>query len=106
MIASIWRGVTQASLAERYLEYLNQCVIPHYQADPGNLGIFILRDVQGELAHFLILSFWESTEALIRFAGQDCEYAMQHPEDEEYLLAFESVINKYQVVSVGDRAIE
>jgi heme-degrading monooxygenase HmoA len=103
MIASIWRGVTQASLAERYLEYLNQCVVPHHQSDSGNQGIFVLRDIQGELAHFLILAFWESKEALIEFAGEGFEYAIQHPEDEEYLLAFESVISQYQVVSVGDR---
>lgn len=103
MIASIWRGVTQSSQAERYLEYLNQCVIPHYQAVPRNQGVFILRDIQGELAYFLILAFWESTEALIEFAGEGFEYAIQHPEDEEHLLAFESVISQYQVVSVGDR---
>jgi heme-degrading monooxygenase HmoA len=103
MIASIWRGVTQSSLAERYLEYLNQCVVPRLQTAPGNQGIFVLRDIQGELAYFLILAFWESTEALIEFAGEGFEYAIQHPEDEEYLLAFESVISQYQVVSVGDR---
>lgn len=104
MIACIFRGVTQVSQSERYLEYLNQSVIPHYQADAGNRGVFVLRDFQGELAHFLLLSFWESTEALIKFAGHDFEIANQHAEGEEYLISYESMIKKYQVVSVGDRS--
>jgi heme-degrading monooxygenase HmoA len=102
MIACIWRGITQASQAERYLDYLNGNVIPTYQADAGNKGIFVLKDIQGELAHFLLLSFWDSKEALINFAGQDSEILNQSPESEEYLIAYESMIKKYQVVSLWD----
>ncbi len=103
MIACIWRSITQASQAESYLEYLNGKVVPNYQADDGNQGVFVLRDIQGELAHFLLLSFWDSKEALINFAGQDFGIVNQPPESDEYLIAYESTIKKYQVVSLEDR---
>lgn len=102
MIACIWRGVTQVPQSERYLEYLNQGLVPRYQADVGNQGVFVLREIRGELVHFLILSFWESKEALNKFADQDYEIAYHPPEVEKYLIAYESMIKKYQVVSIGE----
>lgn len=102
MIASIWHCVTHVLQSERYLEYLNQSVVPHYQTEVGNQGVFVLRDIRGELAHYLILSFWESKDALNKFAMQDCEIVYHPPEVEEYLIAYESLIKKYQVMCAKD----
>ena len=60
MIARVWRGITPIGKADQYLEYLNQTVVPGYQAAGGNEGFFIFREVQGELAYFLLLSLWSS----------------------------------------------
>jgi len=42
------------------------------------------------LKQFVTLSFWESRDAIVAFAGTDIEAAKYYPEDEKYLLEFES----------------
>jgi heme-degrading monooxygenase HmoA len=80
MLARIWHGVTLAEKADEYLDYLNQTGIPDYRATPGNRGAFVLRHFDGERAHFLTISLWDSLESIKRFAGEDYERAVQHYE--------------------------
>ncbi|HEX2991238.1 MAG TPA: hypothetical protein VHO49_11200 [Anaerolineales bacterium] len=98
MIARIWHGITPASKADEYLEFLQQTGVRDYQATKGNLGVHILRRIDGDQAHFLILTFWDSVESIKRFAGEDYEKARYYPEDEEYLLEFEETVTHYERV--------
>lgn len=100
MIACVWRGMTQSSSAENYLDYLMRNVVPAYRSAAGNRGVFILNDVYEDLAYFLLLSFWESDKAFVNFAGQDLENSLLRPERGDYLLAYESTTKKYQVASL------
>jgi heme-degrading monooxygenase HmoA len=99
MIARIWHGVTAAAKSEEYLDYLNETGVPDYRATEGNLGVYVLRRVEGERAHFLTLSFWESIEAIKGFAGPDPERARYYPEDEEFLVDFEPTVGHYEVLT-------
>lgn len=103
MIARIWRGVTLASKADNYFEFLSRTVIPNHQAAGGNRGIFVLRDIHGDMAHFLLISLWSSHEALTEFAGPDMEIAKQDPEEKNFLIAFESIVKHYEVISEFDQ---
>jgi len=97
MIARIWHGVTPASKADEYLDFLRERAVPDYQSIKGNRGAYILRRVEGEVSHFLALTFWESVEAIQRFAGSDIERAKYYPEDEAFLLEFEPTVTHYEV---------
>lgn len=99
MIARIWHGVTTSSKAEQYLDYLNETGIPDYRATEGNQGVYVLRRIEGNHAHFLLLTLWESLDAIKRFAGSDFEKARYYPEDDEYLLEREPAVAHYQVVA-------
>jgi hypothetical protein len=57
MIARIWHGKTNASVADTYLEYLFKSGLPAYRATPGNKGAWVLRRLEGDVAHFITLSF-------------------------------------------------
>jgi heme-degrading monooxygenase HmoA len=96
MIARIWHGETAAEKAEEYLDYLNRTGIPGYRATPGNRGAFVLRRVEGDRAHFLTLSLWDSLESIKEFAGEDYERARYYPEDEKFLLEFEPTVQHYE----------
>jgi hypothetical protein len=43
------------------------------------------------------LTFWESRDAIKVFAGDAIETARYFPEDEKYLLEFESTVTHYDV---------
>ena len=99
MIARIWHGRTKASDADRYRDFLIERAIPDYKSIEGNQGVHILRRIQGSEANFLTLTFWESTETIKRFAGEDIEKAKYYPEDKEFLLEFEPAVAHYEVCS-------
>ena len=98
MIARIWHGVTPASKADEYVEYVNRTGIRDYQAVEGNLGVHFLRRIDGGEAHFLTVTFWDSVESIKKFAGEEYEKARYYPEDTEYLLGFEEQVTHYEVM--------
>ncbi len=99
MIARIWHGVTPLEKAEEYVAYLNRTGMPDYRATQGNLGAYLLMRREGNQAHFLTLTFWDSEESIRRFAGEDIEKARYYPEDAEFLLEMEPQVTHYEVAS-------
>ncbi|MBV9279909.1 MAG: antibiotic biosynthesis monooxygenase [Chloroflexi bacterium] len=98
MIARIWRGMTPAEKADAYLEYLEATGLKDYRATEGNRGVRVLRRVDGGQAEFLLISLWDSFEAIHRFAGDDIETAVYYPEDREYLLELEPAVRHYDLL--------
>ncbi|MFH5801492.1 antibiotic biosynthesis monooxygenase family protein [Haladaptatus sp. CMAA 1911] len=99
MIVRLWHGKTPAAKANRYLDFLKRRAIPDYESVDGNRGAYVLRRFDGDEAHFLTLSFWESEAAIERFVGPDIETATYYPEDDEYLLEFEPTVRHYELYS-------
>ena len=111
MIARLWRGVTRAKDHETYLDYLKRTGVPEILKTAGNLGIHLLHRVDGDQAEFLFISFWDSFEAIRRFAGADAETAVYYPEDRTYLLELTPKVihyemEKFHVASAAGAGIE
>lgn len=98
MIARAWHGVTDAAKSDVYLEYLNRTGIPDYRATKGNQGVLVLRKVEGQKAHFLLFSFWETEDAIRAFAGDDLTKARYYPEDKEFILELEPTVEHYEIL--------
>jgi heme-degrading monooxygenase HmoA len=103
MIARTWHGRVPASKADAYYRYLLRTGVPDLQATPGNRGVFVFRRLEGEEAHFLLTSLWESLEAVRGFAGDDIELARYYPEDRKYLLELEPRVSHYDVLLAPTR---
>ena len=103
MIARYWHGVTPASRSETYLDYLNATGVPDLKNTEGNRGVYVLRRIEGDQAHFLVVSLWESRGVIEKFAGADIERARYYPEDAAFLLELEPNVIHYEVV-VDSRA--
>jgi heme-degrading monooxygenase HmoA len=98
MIARIWHGKTTTTQADDYLPYFKVTGLKDYQETAGNLGVIMLRRDDPQQADILILTLWESTEAIARFAGQDMEKARYYPEDSQYFSEREPGVLHYEVV--------
>ncbi len=48
-------------------------------------------------AEFVMMSFWESREAIEGFAGQDVEKAVFYPDDDQFLIKRDLTMQHYQV---------
>jgi heme-degrading monooxygenase HmoA len=102
MIARIWRGMTRADQAGAYYEYLERTGLKAYRATPGNRGVWVLRQLRGDTATFLLISLWDSIEAIRAFAGDDIETAVYYPEDRAFLLELEPTVAHYDVLAPAD----
>jgi hypothetical protein len=60
--------------------------------------VYTLRRIDGETAHFLMLSLWDSVASIKTFAGNDYEKARYYPEDRDFLLEFEEHVTHYEVM--------
>ena len=98
MIARTWHGAVRAPDADTYHRYLLESGVPSLRATPGNRGVYVLRRIDGSEAHFLLISLWESLEAIRAFAGDDLERARYYPEDRRYLLELEPRVTHYEVL--------
>jgi heme-degrading monooxygenase HmoA len=97
MIARIWRGWTSADDASAYIEYLQQTGIAAYRGTPGNRGAWILHRRVGDRTEFITLSFWDSLDAVRRFAGPDVDEAVFYPEDDRFLVDREERVQHLEI---------
>lgn len=98
MIVRMWHGRVPADKTKAYREFLNARAIPDYRSVTGNISVHILERTEGDVAHFITLTFWESLESIKAFAGDDVEVAKYYPEDKDFLLEFEPHVVHYEVV--------
>jgi heme-degrading monooxygenase HmoA len=95
----MWHGRTPRSKADAYAKFLEDKAIPDYQSVPGNLSVSILRRDEGDVSHFLTVTTWKSEQAIRAFAGSDILKAKYYPEDADFLLEFEPIVQHYEVLA-------
>ena len=98
MIARTWHGAVPEDQADAYHEVLLRTGVADYKSTLGNQGVYVMRRVTDGLAHFLVLTFWDSWDAIRAFAGDDPEHARYYDEDKAYLVELESHVTHYEVL--------
>jgi len=104
MIARTWKGATRAEDADRYLDYLHATGLRSFRDTPGNRGAFVLRRLLGPRAEFLVISLWDSPDAVRRFAGDQPERAVFYPDDAAFLVARDEHVDHYELVYADEQA--
>ena len=103
MICRIWHGRTSRHNADAYARFLEERAIPDYRSVAGNLSVHVLRREEGEVTHFLTMTFWESEAAIRGFAGDDLLTAKYYPEDRDFLLEFEPQVQHFEVSAAAHK---
>jgi heme-degrading monooxygenase HmoA len=99
MIARVWRGTVRPDQGDAYAAYLDATGVRDCRATSGNQGVLVLRQDAPARTEFVFISFWESMDAIRRFAGDDVERARYYPEDREFLLRLEPTVTHYTVAA-------
>jgi len=95
MIARLWRGVAgSAAGADAYQRHVTTRVLPSLSALAGHCGARVLRRDE----EFLVVTFWESMDAVREFAGADPERAVVEPEARAVLREYDERVSHYEVV--------
>jgi hypothetical protein len=83
-IARIWRGRTAAAKADAYAEYLYEHGIRPLEEKA--LAVTLFREDRAGESEFVTISYWESVEAMGRFAGKDPRRIHHLERDPEFLI--------------------
>jgi hypothetical protein len=83
-IARIWRGRTTRERADEYEAYNYEVGIKPLIEKA--LGVQCFREDGDDETEFVTISYWESIEAMSRFAGSDPTRIHHLPRDPEFLL--------------------
>ncbi len=102
MIARRWRGRIRAQDAEAYRQVVIDTGIRDIRRTEGNVAAHLLQRTENGETEFVLITLWESWEAIRRFVGDDVERAVYYPEDDQYLLEKEPTVTHYEVDSWHD----
>jgi heme-degrading monooxygenase HmoA len=97
MIARHWRGWTKAEDADGYERFLQDKVLVGLAAVEGYKGGYVLRKDEADEAEFVVVNFFESLEAVKRFAGPEHTTAVFEPEAKRFLSRIEPLASHYEV---------
>lgn len=103
MITRVWRGRTRAADAEGYERFLKEMAYPDYGEVPGNRGWILLRRRVADIVEFMLVSFWDSMEALKEYTRGDPERPKYYHEDRAALMELPEQVEHYQIVDLQPR---
>lgn len=96
-IARIWRGRTTSAMADEYAQYLYE-----HGFEPlveKALAVQMFREDRESESEFVTISYWESVEAMSRFAGDDPRRIHHLPRDPEYLIELPESVQVLDIVA-------
>jgi heme-degrading monooxygenase HmoA len=102
MLIRAWRGYAAVTEAQAYPRHLLHSVRPQLEQLAGFRGLYLLRRRSADEIEFLVLTLWDSMEAVRAFAGEKPELAVVEPEARAALLRFDSTVIHYDVVAGPD----
>lgn len=98
MISRQWRGLAKQSQADKYIEHLRHETFPKLEEIPGFVNASIHRRTVPGGVEFLIVTIWESIDAIKGFAGTDVETAVVPPSVQEMMVEYDNRVRHYQIV--------
>jgi hypothetical protein len=100
-IARIWRGRTTRQKADAYAAYLYEHGIRPLEQKA--LGVQMMREDREAESEFVTISYWESVEAMSRFAGSDPTRIHHLDRDAEFLIELPKAVQILQLVATHGR---
>jgi heme-degrading monooxygenase HmoA len=101
MIARHWRGLVASPDADAYIDHLQTETFPHLATLAGFISGSILKREIGQGTEFVIVTVWESLQAIARFAGQDPEAAVVPEKVRPWMIEYDRRARHYDVVTKG-----
>ena len=99
MVVRAWRGYGAVAEAQAYPKHLLQTVRPKLEEIDGFRGLYLLRHRDAEQIEYLVLTLWDSMDAVRSFAGDQPEVAVMEPEARAVLVRFDDTVRHYEVLA-------
>lgn len=98
MISRHWRGVAKPDCADAYVQHLLDETFPALRKLPGFIDAAIHRRVVPEGVEFLVVSHWDSLDAIRGFAGNDIEAAVVPARVQAMMVDYDRDVRHYEAL--------
>ena len=98
MVARYWSARTTHEHALQYSAHLERHVLPALRALAGYAGAKLLQRTTGTGVEVVVVTWWESLDAIRAFAGDDLETAVVADAAAALLTDFDRRVRHYDVV--------
>ncbi len=97
MIARIWSAQATRQQAPAYAAHFRSHVLPQLMALDGYVGATLLERAVDHSIEIMVITYWNSMDAVGRFAGDDPERAVVADEAAAVLTGFDERVRHYEV---------
>ena len=97
MIVRTWVAFAKPGNARAYREHLKGAILPQLRKLDGFLGLSVCEAEQGDRVEILVVSRWQSLDAIKAFAGPKPERAVVDPGAKTILSEFDDFATHYDV---------
>lgn len=102
MVAREWRAVATPAGADAYAEYFRTRLLPALTVLPGFVELVLLRRLRDDgVTDVVVLSIWDSMEAMRGFAGDDVSRAVVEPDAARLLSGFDESVRLFEVAGTS-----
>jgi heme-degrading monooxygenase HmoA len=98
MIARMWRGYAISEKADDYVKHLQQAVVPELRQIDGFRGVYLLRRDSSDDVEFVVLTLWESMDAIRKFAGKNPEVAVVAPAAQALFRKYDAMVKHFDII--------
>ena len=103
MISRNWRALARPGEAEHYIRHLTDETFPKLSGLTGFIKASVLIRELERGTEFLIVTEWQSLDAIKGFAGDDPEAAVVPAVVQAMMLEYDSRVRHYEVAKVHGR---
>jgi heme-degrading monooxygenase HmoA len=104
MISRHWRGLVKTEDADNYVRHLQNDTFPLLSQIPGFVSASILRRTIASGVEFLIVTMWQSMDAIRQFTGESEGVAVVPPVAQAMMLEYDTTVVHYDVVGAHGSA--
>ena len=98
VISRQWRSLAHPNQAQNYVKHLRTETLPALRKLPGFVSASILSRPLGNGIEFLIITQWDSPDAIARFAGADPEAAVVPAEAAAMMIEYDRRVRHFEVI--------
>jgi heme-degrading monooxygenase HmoA len=97
MIVRMWRGQSTVANAEAYEQFVTTRVFAGLPAIEGHRGAYLLKRAVGHEVEFIVITLWDSLDAVRKFAGGFIDRAVVEPEARAVLSDFDDFVHHFEL---------
>jgi heme-degrading monooxygenase HmoA len=98
MISRHWKGVAKSEEADHYIHHLRNDTFPKLARIGGFIRVSVLRRSTVQGTEFLVVTTWQSIEAIRQFAGESAQIAVVPPEVQAMMVDYDREVAHYEIV--------